>query len=70
MGDFLKCVRSREKPVMDVAIGHRVTSLCILGNIAYRIGRKLVWDPVKEEIVGDEAANRLCAPPMRPPWHL
>ncbi|HUT34472.1 MAG TPA: Gfo/Idh/MocA family oxidoreductase [Planctomycetota bacterium] len=70
MGDFLKCVRSREKPVMDVAIGHRVTSLCILGNIAFRVGRKLAWDPAKEEIVGDEAANRLLAPPMRPPWHL
>ena len=70
MGDFLKCVRSREKPVMDVAIGHRVTSLCILGNIAFRVGRKLNWDPTKEEIVGDPEANRLLAPPIRPPWHL
>jgi len=70
MGDFLHCVRTREKPIMDVAIGHRVTSLCILGNIAFRVGRKLHWDPVKEQIVGDEAANRLLNPPMRPPWHL
>ncbi|MBM4030862.1 MAG: Gfo/Idh/MocA family oxidoreductase [Planctomycetes bacterium] len=70
MGNFLQCVRTREKPVMDVAIGHRVTSLCILGNLAFRVGRKLVWDPVKEEVVGDEAANRMLNPPMRPPWHL
>ncbi len=70
MGNFLQCVRTREKPVMDVAIGHRVTSLCILGNLAFRVGRKLVWDPVREEVVGDEAANRMLNPPMRPPWHL
>ena len=28
------------------------------------------FDPVKEEIVGDEEANRLVNPPMRAPWHL
>jgi hypothetical protein len=70
MGNFLQCVRTREKPVMDVAAAHRVTSLCILGNLAFRVGRKLVWDPVREEVVGDEAANRMLNPPMRPPWHL
>jgi len=34
------------------------------------VGRKLVWDPVAERFVGDEEANRLLDPPMRPPWHL
>jgi predicted dehydrogenase len=70
MGNFLDCVRSRRRPIMDVAIGHRVTSLCVLGNIAFRVGRKLQWDPVKEEFVGDEAANRWLTPTMRPPWRL
>jgi predicted dehydrogenase len=70
MGNFLRCVRTREKPILDVAIGHRVTSVCILGNIAFRLGRKLTWDAAKEEFVGDPEANRLLAPPMRPPWHL
>ncbi len=70
MGNFLDCVRSREKPVMDVAIGHRVTSLCILGNISFAVGRKLRWDPAREEFVGDEAANRLLHYPYRPPWRL
>ncbi len=72
MGNFLDCVRSREKPIMDVAIGHRVTSLCILGNISFTvgIGRTLRWDPDKEEFIGDEAANRLLHYPYRPPWRL
>ena len=70
MGNFLDCIRTREKPIMDVAIGHRVTSLCILGNIAFRVGRKLQWDPAREVFVGDEAANRLLHYPYRPPWRL
>jgi predicted dehydrogenase len=70
MGNFIQCVRTRQKPIMDVAIGHRVTSLCVLGNLAFRVGRKLNWDPARQEIVGDPEANRLLNPPMRPPWHL
>ena len=69
-GNFLHCVRTRERPILDVAIGHRVTSVCILGNIAFILGRKLRWDPAKEEFIGDPEANRLLNPPMRPPWHL
>jgi hypothetical protein len=34
------------------------------------MGRKIRYDPVKEEIIGDEAANRLVYQPMREPWHL
>jgi len=76
MGNFLDCVRTRKRPIMDVAISHRVTSLCILGNIAFRVGvgRKLQWDPVREQFVGNAApessANRLLHYPYRPPWRL
>ncbi|MEZ0265048.1 MAG: hypothetical protein ACAI43_09995 [Phycisphaerae bacterium] len=41
-----------------------------LTNLAIRTGRKLKFDPVTEQIVGDEEANRLINPPMRAPWHL
>jgi hypothetical protein len=41
-----------------------------LANIAIRTGRKLKFDPVKEEFIGDELANRYVNPPMRAPWHL
>ena len=41
-----------------------------LTNIAIRTGRKLQYDPVKEEIIGDEEANRLVYQPMRAPWRI
>ena len=42
--NFIECVRSRKKPNADVAIGHKASNACHLGNIAYRTGRKLRWD--------------------------
>ena len=41
-----------------------------LANIAFRTGRKIRFDPVREQIVGNEEANRLVNPPMRAPWHI
>ncbi len=36
--NFIECVRSRKKPIADVAIGHNASNACHLGNIAYRTG--------------------------------
>lgn len=69
-GNWLDCIMSRERPICDVAIGHRSATVCHLGNIAIRLGRPLAWDPSKEAFVGDEEANRLVSKPMRSPWHL
>jgi predicted dehydrogenase len=68
--NWLACVRSRERPVMPVEVGHRVISLAILANIAYRLGRPLRWDPKIERFIGDAEANRFLAEPYRTPWHL
>ena len=59
MTDWLNCVKSRQKPRADVEIGHRSATVCHLGNIARWTGRKLRWDPVKEEFIGDSEANQL-----------
>ena len=68
MGNFFDCVRSRERPVADVEVGHRSVSVCHLGAIAVRLGRKLKWDPKQEQFVGDEEANAMVAREMRKPW--
>jgi len=68
--NFFECVRTRKRPIADVELGHRTTTVCNLGQIAMVLGRKLRWDPAKEEFVGDDAANRLRGRAMRSPWAL
>ena len=68
--DWLDCIKSRGKPRADVETGHRSATVCHLGNIARWTGRKLNWDPVKQEIVGDEEARRLMSRPQRYPYVL
>jgi predicted dehydrogenase len=70
LGNFFDCVKSRKDPIVPVEAGQRITSLCALGNLAYKIGRKLRYDPVKEEFPGDEEANRQLGYPYREPWVL
>lgn len=69
-GDFLHCVRTRERPFRDIEVAHRATTVCHLGNIAYWLKRPLRYDPVKEEIVGDREASRWLDRPKRAPWTL
>jgi predicted dehydrogenase len=68
MGNFLECVKSRKAPICDVEIGHRSATMCHLGAISVRLGRKLQWNPEKEMFVGDDEANRWQAREMRQPW--
>jgi len=68
--NWMECIATRKRPVCDVAIGHRVTSLSHLGNIAYLTGRKLRYDPAREEFIGDDAANGLRHMAYRAPWRL
>lgn len=68
--NFLACIKSRELPICDVEIGHRSATVCHLGNIAIRLGRKLSWDPAKEQFVGDDEANTWLSRPYRSPWTL
>jgi predicted dehydrogenase len=69
-GNWLSCIASRRRPVMDVEIGHRVTCWSHLGNLAYQLGRKLQWDPAAEQFVGDDEANRLLHAACRAPWRI
>ena len=58
MENFFACVVSRKDPIMPVENGHSVATLCHLGNIARRLGRRLKWDPEKEIFPGDDEANQ------------
>ena len=68
--DFPTAVRTRQKPGGHAEAAHRAATILHLANIAIRVGRKIHYDPVKEQIIGDDEANRLVNQPMRAPWHL
>ena len=69
--NFIDCIRSRQRPVADVEIGHRSTIVPHLGNISYRVGgRKIRWDADKEQIPDDPQATALLARQSRAPWNL
>ena len=70
MQNFYDCVESRKDPIMNVESGHRVATLCHLGNIARWLGRPLKWDPEKEIFPGDDEANQLIDVPKRKGFEL
>jgi predicted dehydrogenase len=71
MGNFFDCVRSRKLPAADVETGHRSASVCHLGVLALRLGRKLEWDPVHEKFTGEGAkeADKMLVRQMRKPFN-
>ena len=70
IGDFLYCVRTREKPFRDIQFAVNTMSLCHLGTIAYRLQRSLKWDAAKLTFPGDAEANRFIDRARRQPWQL
>ena len=67
--DWFKSIREgHHRPAVDIEIAHRTATLCNLGNLSMILGRKLVWDGKKQEVAGDEHANRLLVRPQRYPY--
>lgn len=52
MENFFDCVQSRQPPICDVETGHRSATMCHLGAISLRTGRKLTWDAEGEKFTG------------------
>lgn len=69
--DWFKSIRDGHlRPAVDIEIAHHTATLCNLGNLSYLLGRKLVWDGQKREVVNDPQANRLLSRPQRYPFVL
>jgi predicted dehydrogenase len=68
--NFLDCVKSRKLTITPAEVAHRSASIGHLGLVALQLGRKLRFDPDKEEILGDATANAMLGRAMREPWHL
>lgn len=68
MLNFLAAIEQRSRPVADIEQGHISTASCILANLAMELGRPLVYDPVRRNVVGDAEATRRLSRPYRAPW--
>jgi len=68
--NFIDCVISRRPTVTPVETACRSISVGHLGEIAMLTGRRIRWDPVKEEIIGDPGASALLGRSYRKPWVL
>ena len=68
--NFLKAVRSRKTSAQNgpVETAHLASALAHLGNISYRLGRVLNFDPVAEKFDGDEPANAMLTRNYRAPY--
>ncbi len=68
--NFLDCIKKGGKPNCDIETGADIARFAHLGNIAYRVGHQVVWDPAKQQFVNDDAANKLVNADYRSPWSL
>ena len=68
--NFVESVRSRKTPNADIEVGHRGTSIALLGNIAMKTGQKLKWDAKNEKFVGSSEASAMLTRNLRKPYDL
>ena len=63
-------MKSRGKPLANADVACYSHIACHAANVAIFLGRKLAYDPQKNEFIGDEQANRLRSEALRDPWRL
>ena len=68
--NFLDCVISREQPVENLEVGHFVSTVAHLGNLALRTESQIDWDAKNERVHNNKKADRLVDPHYRKPWKL
>ncbi|MCZ6671990.1 MAG: Gfo/Idh/MocA family oxidoreductase [Verrucomicrobia bacterium] len=68
--NWFDCIKTRKTPIMDIESGHRVASMCILANLAYRLERPIEWNARRERFDKDKAANLLLGSPGRGKYHI
>ncbi|TCD01846.1 Gfo/Idh/MocA family oxidoreductase [Pedobacter psychroterrae] len=67
---FTESVKTRQKFALNEENGHRSCNIVNIGLVALRLGRSLKFDPVKQEFIDDEGANKLLNPVMRAPYTI
>ncbi|MCF7676140.1 MAG: Gfo/Idh/MocA family oxidoreductase [Akkermansiaceae bacterium] len=68
--DWVTAMQTRKPAATTAEVAHRSTSACALGWISMKLGRKLTWNPEKEQFAGDDTANSMLSRPQRTPYGI
>jgi predicted dehydrogenase len=63
--NFFDCVKSRGRPAANSHVMRHSHIACHAAALAWLLGRKLRFDPAREEFIGDHEANGLRSLPSR-----
>jgi len=66
--NFFDAVRGEGKLNAEIEEGVKSTLMCHLGNISWRTGRAISFDPATRKITGDAEAMKLWQREYRPGW--
>ena len=66
--NFLDCVKSRGTTRANASVVAQSHIASHAAYIAWQLGERLTFDPVKEEFIGNETANRMRSRALRDPW--
>jgi len=68
--NFLDCVKTRGLTRANADVACQAHIACHAANVALYLKRKVRFDPVKNEFIGDDEANRLRSEALREPWRI
>lgn len=68
--EFIDSVKSRKQPAGDAKVTRHGHVACHAAAIAWKLGRKLKFDPVSETFVGDDEANSMRKIERRKPYDV
>ena len=68
--NFLDCVKTRGLTRANADVACQAHIACHAANIALYLKRQVRFDPVKNEFIGDDEANRLRSEALREPWRI
>lgn len=63
--NWIESIQSGKQTISHAEIAHRSCTACLLAHTAMKLGRKVKWDPKKEQFINDKEATAMLARSQR-----
>jgi len=63
--NFVEGIKTRKECIAPAETAHRSITPGHIGYVSQKVGRPIQWDPAKEQVIGDDEAQKLL---MALPW--